>query len=57
MAASAAFEAVAPAVAERLRGEQPSRGRAVIAAAAIGVAAAVATYRLLRSASVDVDSE
>jgi hypothetical protein len=51
MAASATAEAAAPAIADRLRGEQPSRFRSLVAAGVVGVAAAVLTYRLLRSAT------
>jgi hypothetical protein len=50
MAVSATAKAAAPAVAERARGEQPSRLRSLVAAASVGVAAAVLTYRLLRNA-------
>jgi hypothetical protein len=42
-------ETVADTAATRLRGEQPSRTRALIAAAFVGVGAAVVTYKLLRS--------
>ena len=37
------------AVADRLQGERPGRMRAAIAAIGIGVAVALAAYRLLRS--------
>jgi hypothetical protein len=37
------------AVVERARGGQPSRAKSFIAATIIGLAAAVATFRLLRS--------
>lgn len=57
MSTSAGLRAVAPAVTERIRGEVPSRLRALIAATAIGAAAAVATYRLLRSAPANEHSE
>jgi hypothetical protein len=57
MGASAGVRAVAPAVVERLRGELPSRLRALIAATAIAAAAGVAAYRLLRSAPADEHSE
>lgn len=50
MASSTAVKAVAPAVAERIQGEQPSRVRALVAATAVGAAVAVVAYRLLRSA-------
>jgi len=57
MAASAGVRTVAPAVAERIQGTQTSRFRALLAATAIGAAAAVAVYRLLRSAPTGEDSE
>ena len=50
MSTAAAVDAVVPAVAERARGQQPSRLRSLVAAAAVGFAAAGVTYRLLRSA-------
>jgi hypothetical protein len=40
---------VADTAAERLAGEQPSRTRAFLAAAFVGVGAAVVTYKLLRA--------
>jgi hypothetical protein len=44
----------AQAVAERIAGGRPSRVRASVAAVAVGTAAAVLTYRLLRGgASTD----
>jgi hypothetical protein len=51
MATTAAVEALAPAIGDRLRGEQPSRLRSLFAAAVVGAAAAGLTYKLLRSAS------
>jgi hypothetical protein len=39
--------------ARRLKGERPSRARAVVTAAVVGTAAGVLTYRLLRSAGDD----
>ena len=39
------------AVVERAGGNQPSRTKSLIAAAVVGFAAAVATFRLLRSGS------
>jgi hypothetical protein len=53
MPGSAAAEVVAPAVVERVRGRQPSRVRSLVAAGAVGMAAAVITYRVLRSAPAD----
>ena len=50
MAASTAVRAVAPAVADRAQGRQPSRLRSLFAAAVVGATAAAVTYRLLRSA-------
>jgi hypothetical protein len=55
--ASAAVRTVAPAIAERIQGAQPSRFRALLAATAIGAAAAVAVYRVLRSAPTSENSE
>jgi len=49
MTASAPVRASVPAVAERAMGRQPSRLRSLFAAGAVGAAAAVLTYRLLRS--------
>jgi hypothetical protein len=49
--------AAAPAVAERIQGEQPSRLRALLAAAVIGGATAVAAYRLLRNAPTQAGNE
>jgi high-affinity Fe2+/Pb2+ permease len=57
VAASAAVRTIAPAVAERVQGEQPSRLKALVAATAVGAAAAVAVYRLLRSVPAADDSE
>jgi hypothetical protein len=57
VAASAAVRTIAPAVAERVQGEQPSRARALLAATVVGAAAAVAVYRLLRSVPAADDSE
>jgi hypothetical protein len=51
MATTAAVEAAAPALVDRARGQQSSRPRALLAATVVGTAAAVATYRLLRSGS------
>lgn len=39
------------AVVERASGNQPSRGKSLLAAAIVGFAAAVATFRLLRGGS------
>jgi hypothetical protein len=50
MAATAAVEAIAPAIGDRLRGEQPSRLRSLLTAAVVGAAAAGLTYKLLRNA-------
>jgi hypothetical protein len=44
---------VEDAVSERVEGGQPGRLRAVIAAIAVGVAAALLAYRLLRSGGDD----
>jgi uncharacterized membrane protein len=44
----AAVKSVAPAVTARVRGKQPSRFRSMLAAAVVGTASAVLTYRLLR---------
>jgi hypothetical protein len=57
VAASAAARTIAPAVAERVQGEQPSRLKALVAATAIGAAAAVVVYRVLRSAPTGENSE
>jgi hypothetical protein len=57
VATSAAVRAAAPAVAERIQGEQPSRLRALLAAAVIGGATAVAAYRLLRNAPTQAGNE
>lgn len=46
---SAALRTVRTAVAERVVGDGPGRTRALAAAVVTGVAAAAATYRLLRS--------
>lgn len=43
--------AVTEALSQRIRGVGPGRLRALLAAAVIGTAAAVATYKLLRSGS------
>jgi hypothetical protein len=48
MTATAA-ETVGETVGARLAGERPSRAKAVLMAGMAGVAAAVLTYRLLRS--------
>ncbi len=42
-------QTVADTAAERLAGEQPSRTRALVTAAFVGVGAAVVTYKLLRA--------
>jgi hypothetical protein len=42
-------ELLGEAVGERLAGGQPSRGKSLLTAAAAGLAAAVLTYKLLRS--------
>lgn len=47
-ATSAAVKVAAPAVADRAQGRQPSRTRALFAAALVGAATAAATYKLLR---------
>ena len=57
MATSTAVRAAAPAVAERIEGEQPSRVRSLVAATVIGAAVAVAAYRLLRSAPTSSQDE
>lgn len=49
--ASGAKGTVGKAFAERMTGSQPGAFRALAAATVVGVAAAVATYRLLRSGS------
>jgi hypothetical protein len=49
MAAEAALGKVVAAAAERARGGRVSRPSALLASAVIGVGAAVATYKLLRS--------
>jgi hypothetical protein len=46
---STAVDVTADAVAERAGGGQPGRLRSVLAAAAIGVGAAVIAYKFLRS--------
>jgi hypothetical protein len=45
---TSAVEAIAPAVVERVKGEQPSRFRSLMAATVVGAGAAVMTYKLLR---------
>jgi hypothetical protein len=50
MATATALKAAAPAVADRIQGNQPSRTRALLATMMVGAAAAAATYKLLRSA-------
>lgn len=55
MAASATMRAAAPALAERAVGRQPSRLRSLLAAGVVGAAAAVVTYRLLRSPPAGAD--
>ena len=47
--ASGPVKAVAKAAADRLSGDRPGPLRAAVAAAVVGTAAAVLTYRLLRS--------
>jgi hypothetical protein len=47
--ASAPVRTLARATADRLRGDRPGPLRAAVAAAVTGTAAAVLTYRLLRS--------
>lgn len=49
MAAEAALGKVAEAAGERLQGGVVSRTKALLAATVVGVAAAVATFKLLRS--------
>lgn len=46
----AAGGSLAKAVGQRVAGEQPGRPRAMVGAAAVGMAAAVVVYRLLRTA-------
>jgi hypothetical protein len=48
---AAAAEVTADAVAERATGGHPGRLRSVLAAVSVGAAAAVLTYRFLRSGS------
>jgi hypothetical protein len=50
MAATATAKAAAPAIADRVSGQQPSRLRSLLVAGMVGTTAAVVTYRLLRSA-------
>ena len=47
--ATSAAETAAETVGERLAGEQPGRLRALATSTVVGVAAAVVTYKLLRS--------
>jgi hypothetical protein len=54
---AAAVETAAPAVADRLQGRRPSRVKALLAATAVGVSAAVLTYRLLRRPVADQTDE
>jgi|SoiMethySBSTD1v2_1073268.scaffolds.fasta_scaffold752671_1 hypothetical protein len=49
----AAVKSVAPAVADRVSGKQPSRMRSLLAAAVVGAGSAVLTYRLLRGQGED----
>jgi hypothetical protein len=49
MATEAAMGKVAEAAGERVRGGRVSRPTALLASAIVGVAAAVATYKLMRS--------
>jgi hypothetical protein len=56
MATETAVRAAAPAVAERIQGEQPSRVRAIAAATVIGAAVAVVAYRLLRNVPANDDA-
>ena len=53
--ATAAARIAAPAIADRARGEQPSRARSLLTAAAVGVAVAALTYKLLRNAPASSD--
>ena len=46
-----ALKTFGTAVMERLTGEGPGRGRALVASVIAGVAAGAATYRLLRSSA------
>lgn len=48
---AAAAEVTTDAVAQRAAGGSPGRLRSALAAASVGAAAAVLTYRLLRSGS------
>jgi hypothetical protein len=52
---SRALRTVGTAFAERVVGDGPSRPRALAAAIVTGVAAAAATYRLLRGSGGDDD--
>lgn len=45
------------AVQQRVAGEQPSRTRSLLTAIMVGTAAAVMTYRILRRAEEDENSE
>jgi hypothetical protein len=49
MGTGAATAAVTDAAAERLRGGKVSRPKALLVATIVGIGAAVATYKLLRS--------
>jgi hypothetical protein len=49
MAGKAAVRKVAEAASERIQGEPVSRAKALLASVIIGVGAAVATFKLLRS--------
>ena len=50
-----AIRSLGTTVVERAMGQQPGRARAMTAAMFAGVAAAAATYKLLRSADGDDD--
>lgn len=49
----AAIRSLGTTVVERAMGQQPGRGRAMVAAVVAGAATAAATYKLLRSAGDD----
>lgn len=49
MATDAAVQKVAEAASERVRGGLVSRPKALLASVVVGIAAAVATFKLLRS--------
>ena len=54
---ASAVEAIAPAVAQRVKGEQPSRFRSLVAAIVVGAGAATLTYKLLRRPAEEDDDE